>query len=88
MMPRYRYECINCGDLVIVFHGIKETLTDCKKCSQENIMKKLLSMPLNIKKQPKKNKKIGDITKEYIEANREILVQQKKEAKEKTNEPS
>tara|TARA_Y100000034_G_scaffold120781_1_gene164140 strand:+ start:177 stop:440 length:264 start_codon:yes stop_codon:yes gene_type:complete len=87
-MPRYRYECNECGDIVIVFHGIKETFTECKKCPQENTMKKLLSMPLTIKKQPKTDKKIGDITKKYIEENREILKQQKKEAKEKAHEPS
>ena len=87
-MPRYRYECANCGDLVIVFHGIKETFTDCKKCPQENTMKKLLSTPFTVKKQPKTDKKIGDITKKYIEENREILKQQKKEAKEKTHESS
>jgi putative FmdB family regulatory protein len=87
-MPRYRYKCNECGDIVIVFHGIKETLTECKKCPQENTMKKLLSTPLAIKKQPKTDKKIGDITKKYIEENREILKQQKKEAKEKAHEPS
>jgi|TARA_Y100000296_G_scaffold50671_1_gene58128 putative FmdB family regulatory protein len=87
-MPRYRYECTSCGDVVMVFHRIKETLTDCKKCLQENTMKKLLSTPLAIKKKTAVNKKVGQTTKEYIEANREILKQQKKEAKEKTHEPS
>ena len=87
-MPRYRYECTSCGDLVMVFHGIKEKHTDCKKCSQENTMKKLLSTPFAIKKKAASDKKIGDITKKYIEENREILKQQKKEAKEKTHEPS
>jgi len=87
-MPRYRYECANCDDVVIVFHGIKEKFTDCKKCSLENVMKKLLSTPFTVKKQPKTDKKIGDITKKYIEENREILKQQKKEAKEKTHESS
>ncbi len=51
-------------------------------------MKKLLSTPFTVKKQPKTDKKIGDITKKYIEENREILKQQKKEAKEKTHESS
>ena len=87
-MPRYRYECANCDDVVIVFHGIKETFTDCKKCPQEDTMKKLLSTPFTIKKKSAMNTKVGETTKEYIEANREILKQQKKEAKEKTHEPS
>ena len=86
-MPRYKYGCTECEDIVIVFHGIKETFTNCKKCSQENTMKKLLSTPFTIKKKAV-DKKIGDVTKKYIEENREILKQQKKEAKEKTNESS
>ena len=32
--------------------------------------------------------KVGEITKEYIDANREILEQQKQEAKEENYEPS
>ena len=51
-------------------------------------MKKLLSTPFTIKKKSAMNTKVGETTKEYIEANREILKQQKKEAKEKTHEPS
>jgi hypothetical protein len=51
-------------------------------------MKKILSTPLSIKKKVSTNKKVGDITKDYIEKNRQILKQQKKEAKEKTYEPS
>ena len=87
-MPRYRYECAICGEEVLVFHGIKETFTDCKKCVETNTMKKLLSRPQTVKKQKNQDKKIGTITKKYIEENREILKQQKKEAKEKTYDPS
>tara|TARA_Y100000034_G_scaffold125866_1_gene176237 strand:+ start:1271 stop:1495 length:225 start_codon:yes stop_codon:yes gene_type:complete len=74
--------------MLIVFHGIEETFTDCKKCEELKTMKKLLSTPLALKKPPSTDKKVGDITKEYIEANREVLKQQKKKAKEKTHEPT
>ncbi len=87
-MPRYRYECTCCGELVTVFHGIEETYTDCKKCEASGTMQKLLSRPLNIKKKPHSKKKVGQITRKYIEDNRKILKQQKKEAKEKANESS
>tara|TARA_Y100000034_G_C6865691_1_gene394518 strand:+ start:1010 stop:1273 length:264 start_codon:yes stop_codon:yes gene_type:complete len=87
-MPRYNYECSNCGEVMIVFHSIEDTFTDCKVCLQVNTMKKLLSRPLTVKKQKPTDKKIGAVTKEYIEKNREILKQQKKEAKEKTYEPA
>ena len=87
-MPRYRYECKNCGDLVIVFHGIEETFSDCEKCDQKATMQKLLSTPLTIKKEPTNTSpgKVGELTKEYIEENRKVLEQQKKEAKKKTYE--
>tara|TARA_Y100000310_G_scaffold333108_1_gene409981 strand:+ start:519 stop:785 length:267 start_codon:yes stop_codon:yes gene_type:complete len=88
-MPRYRYECSNCGVEIIVFHGLEETFSDCEKCEQPNTMKKLLSRPLTLKKPTTtSNKKIGDLTKEYIEENRKVLEQQKKEAKQKTHDPS
>jgi len=87
-MPRYRYECTACGEVVLVFHSLKEVLTDCKLCSDPNTMKKLLSRPLVAKKQGPEDKKTGDITKEYIEKNRQVLKQQKKEAKEKTHDTS
>ena len=52
-------------------------------------MKKLLSTPIIVKnKHNKKNNKIGEITKEYIEINREILNSEKKLAKEKEHDPS
>jgi hypothetical protein len=52
-------------------------------------MRKLLSTPIMIKDDIviKKNK-IGELTKEYIEANRKILEEQKKEAKSKDYEPT
>tara|TARA_Y100000310_G_scaffold165344_1_gene165086 strand:- start:653 stop:922 length:270 start_codon:yes stop_codon:yes gene_type:complete len=89
-MPRYRYECNSCGDLIIVFHSFKETFSDCAKCDQTGSMQRLLSTPMTIKKEAINipNKKIGDLTKEYIEENRKILIQQKKEAQRKANDSS
>ncbi|MAG28443.1 hypothetical protein CMI47_23190 [Candidatus Pacearchaeota archaeon] len=89
-MPRYRYECDKCGDLVIVFHSFEETFSDCDKCEQKGTMQKLLSTPITIKKliQLKPNEKIGELTKEYIEENRKVLKQQKEEAKKKSYDPS
>jgi putative FmdB family regulatory protein len=88
-MPRYNYECDNCKSAVIVFHGINEGHTDCNECGLQNVMKKMLSVPLLIKEQnvDEASQKVGELTKEYIEANRNILKQQKKNKKE-TYEPS
>ena len=53
-------------------------------------MKKLLSVPFIIKNDvaTQDNRQVGNITKEYIEANREILKQQKEKIKKENYEPS
>jgi len=90
-MPRYNYECDNCGNVITVFHSFQDAYTDCSVCEQTNTMKKLLSVPFIIKNdQPatQDNEKVGNITKEHIEANREILKQQKEKIKKENYEPS
>ena len=85
-MPRYRYQCTNCQAVISVFHMISESCTDCDSCSHLNTMQKMLTRPVLIKQDVADNKEIGDLTKEYIEANREILENEK--AKSNTYEPS
>ena len=89
-MPRYRYKCNECDEIVMVFHSINETHTDCVSCDTKNSMKKMLTTPLKSVKIHKdcKNKSVGSITKEHIEANREILQQEKQKARSETYEPS
>ena len=89
-MPRYRYGCAACGEIVIILHSFEETFSDCEKCEQKDTMQRLLSTPIAIKKQGPdvSNKKIGELTKEYIEENRKVLKQQKEEAKKKSYDPS
>ena len=89
-MPRYKYQCNECHDLITVFHGIEESYEDCNKCEQKQTMKKLVSTPFIIKKEIAINfdRQVGEITNEYIEINREILEQQKKEAKKTDYEPT
>ena len=89
-MPRYRYQCNECQEIVTVFHGIKEGYEDCNKCEQRQTMKKLLSVPFIARKEIANNlnTKIGDVTNEYIEINREILEQQKEEGKKTDYEPT
>ena len=87
-MPRYKYRCSQCEISKSMLHLISETLTDCDECGGIDTMEKLVSTP-HIKKEITLEKdKVGEITKEYIEANREVLEQQKQEAKEENYEPS
>jgi len=88
-MPRYRYMCDECTLTFTVLHGINEVLVKCQECGAPQSMRKLLSTPIIIKDDIIiKENKIGELTKEYIEANRKILEEQKKEAKSKDYEPT
>jgi putative FmdB family regulatory protein len=88
-MPRYKYECGKCNHLVIAFHRLKDTVTDCIKCDSKDTMKKLLSRPIVLQESESDiEEEIGELTKEHIEANREILKQQKEKAKKENYEPS
>ena len=88
-MPRYRYQCHSCHAIQVIFHLMSEKLTQCPLCNTQNKMTKLLTTPHIVATQGDlPAPEIGEITKEHIEANREILKQQKEEAKKETYEPS
>jgi putative FmdB family regulatory protein len=76
-MPRYVYFCEDCQDNFIVFHGINENQIECTMCNSEAI-KKMLTKPIHFTK--KKNESTGKLTKKYIEDNKEILKDLKKES--------
>ena len=80
-MPIYKYICNVCQETSTFMHASEDIRTDCKKCEEKNTLSKLLAKPL-ISKNINKNEQdstIGEVTKEFIEKNREILKQQKKE---------
>ena len=88
-MPRYRYLCESCKHVQIIFHRINEKAQGCKFCNSQNKMKKLLTTPnIVVDNNADSIMEVGELTNEYIESNREILEQQKQEAKEETYEPS
>jgi|1_EtaG_2_1085319.scaffolds.fasta_scaffold00092_16 putative FmdB family regulatory protein len=76
-MPRYSYQCTECTEIIIVFHRINETYVDCEICRSKQCMEKILSTPTIKKQNRKDNKKVGELTKEYIEMNRKILEEEK-----------
>ncbi len=86
-MPRYRYQCSECNEIQTVFLSITETLEDCPTCSSKNTMVKVYDKFFSKSETPKEQK-VGTVTKEYIEKNRELLNQEKKEARRKEYEPS
>ena len=90
-MPRYKYNCEACKVSQIIFHRINEKITECPLCGMQNQMKKLLTTPhmiLNEEMVPENEKAVGELTQEYIEANRDILKQEKEKIQKETYEPS
>ena len=78
-MPRYRYYCETCDKQYVIFHGINEIQLACRECKQETISK-LLSTPVVINKTESDKLQVGQLTHEYIQANKEILRQEKQDA--------
>jgi len=76
-MPRYYYHCNNCHGDFLIHHLMNERQRDCSLCESTDIAK-LLTKPLFFKK--KDDKSSGKLTKKYIEENKEVLEELKKEA--------
>ena len=84
-MPRYRYQCEKCEYISTIFHMIDEVIqTDCVTCGADASLNRLLNIP-HIKKNntTTQEQKTGTTTKQFIEDNREILDNQKKETRNK-----
>ena len=90
-MPRYLYECQACGIQVTVFHGVDESHTRCVVCEIDDIMQKQFTNSFVVKRSKtdlKNIQKVGELTKEYIEKNREILKAEQEKAKKESHEPT
>ena len=84
-MPRYHYKCKGCTKEWWEWRGMTEPeISVCPTCLQEEVIKipAFFSHQQTTGNSPKQ--KVGDVTKEHIEENREMLKQMKQEAR--TNE--
>lgn len=86
-MPIYSYKCTECETVVSVMHSMNDVLEFCTNCKESGTMIKLLTTPVYKTKQKKQNA-VGDVTKEFIEKNKELLKQEKEKAKRETYEPT
>mgnify|MGYP003110642875 CR=1 FL=1 len=75
-MPRYRYKCSECETEAIVYHLYHETLDECLECRTPGAMVRQLTTP-QYRKKTESVTRAGDITKEFIELNREVLNKEK-----------
>ena len=79
-MPIYEYACKDCNHEESMNHSFDEKIDICPSCGSGEF-KKLISSFLTAFKNKSQNKKVGNLTNEYIEDNRKILEDQKKEMK-------
>jgi len=86
-MPRYRYVCCMCEDEKIIFHLFEEAVDlSCHTCNTPAALQRALTSPTYLIPAAEQQTKVGAVTEEYIEKNREILEEEKRKAKEETYE--
>ena len=80
-MPKYVYQCETCPGHFEIYHGMTEDEDRCPQCDSEHFHR-VPQMPFLKRSEPSKGCRVGDETKAAIEANRAILKEAKKEARE------
>ena len=80
-MPRYVYLCGICASHFQVRHGMKEKQESCEICLESGHLTRVPQMPILKKSESPSDSSVGTTTKEYIEQNRELLRDMKKEAR-------
>ena len=78
-MPKYCYKCSECESEIEVRHGMTERLTDCKVCDNQGVLIRIPQLTNIVRKQEQGEQKTGSLVKDYIQQNKEILKEQKKE---------
>jgi len=78
-VPKYCYKCSECESEIEVRHGITERLTDCKVCDNKGVLTRIPQLTNIVRKQEQSKDKTGSLVKEYIEENKRILNEEKRE---------
>ena len=78
-MPKYCYKCSVCANEYEIRHSITERLEDCKVCNNEGVLIRIPQLTNIVKKEEQGERETGSLVKEYIEENKKILRQEKKE---------
>tara|TARA_R110000824_G_scaffold125429_6_gene284556 strand:+ start:5765 stop:6034 length:270 start_codon:yes stop_codon:yes gene_type:complete len=87
-MPRYLYACTECDVTGSFFHSLNESIEDCAACEASGSMQKMLSTPTfqRNRQSSAPELKVGTLTQEYIEINREILKEERQQKMEFNDE--
>jgi hypothetical protein len=78
-VPKYCYICEECEHEFEIRHGIKEKLFNCENCNNEESLRRIPQLTRIVKSPIVGKQKPGSLVKEYIEENKKILKQEKKQ---------
>tara|TARA_B100000676_G_C17997377_1_gene798705 strand:+ start:641 stop:898 length:258 start_codon:yes stop_codon:yes gene_type:complete len=85
-MPRYQYECDECGFELLVRHSMEETLVECPSCESEALVRIMPNISLPVKRD-KASPQAGTLVKEAIREAREEVKKDLRKAQKEEYEP-
>lgn len=84
-MPLYLYRCETCDDCFEIRHGITEKQERCQLCEATGGLVRIPQMP-SFKVKKTNETKTGDLVKDYIKKNNQLLKEMKEEARNQVYE--
>ena len=84
-MPKYSYKCIQCDNIITIYHSFKEKKTHCDICESPDSLKRLPSRFTLYKE--KKTNKVGSLVNQSISEFKDELEQEKQKLKNEFFEP-
>jgi putative FmdB family regulatory protein len=79
-VPKYCYRCKECDYEFETRHGMTERLYDCNNCGISESLQRIPQITNIVKTETDMSKnKTGSLVKEYIEENKNILKEEKKQ---------
>lgn len=87
-MPKYYYRCKKCNSEYEEWHLIEEKTSGCENCNNKDL-NEIVKIPcfswFKFSGEKKNNKKVGQVTNDFIEEVREDLKEMKRELKDKAS---
>ena len=81
-MPKYFYSCQECEHTFGAYHSSKERLKNCPQCDTIDGLVRQVNKVFIVKNNTIETRKVGELTKEFIEDNKKVLKDIKKDLKE------
>ena len=78
-MPKYCYKCKECDHEFETRHGMTERLYDCDNCGISESLQRIPQLTRILTTPATGKQKTGSLVKEYIEENKRILKEEKKQ---------